>query len=363
MDLPTDILESVFLRLSMFEVARSRTICKSWNAVLCSRQFLIAHAESNNDDCVALFSQEGRKLVLYNDASPSWHSLSLDFLPVEFTDVITAAGGLVCIAGQYHGAYNICVANPVTRSYKIFPHIDKTPYLPAGAMVVSKNKVDGECSYKIAILLVDAVALFSSLTFAWVKFETALPCVPQNPTFCNGSLYGLHNTLSPWKWNWRLVYTKLDDACCSKEAWSELYRPQWGEILDILHQPCLLESSDGCLLLIGGLGYSSATDSCITLIILKLDLTTLEWSEAARMPHEFYVHFACNEDFNIFGHNGNVYFSSEATPRLLVCKLSVGQTTDAELWKWVEDCPSGRNYKTTLLKRGFPFKLVLNSSF
>ncbi|KAH7365609.1 hypothetical protein KP509_18G037200 [Ceratopteris richardii] len=307
MDMPNDVLESVFLRLSMFEVAQSRTVCKSWNAVLCTRQFFITHAESNNDD---------------------------------------SAGGLVCIAGQSHGTYNICVANPVTRSYKMLPHIDKMPNLPAGAM-------------KIAILLVDGVALFSSLTSAWVEFETLLPCVPQNPTFCNSSLYGLHNTpLSPWKWIWRIAYTKLDDACCSKEAWSELYHPHWGEILDIPHQPCLLESSDGCLLLIGGLGHSYATDSCITLIILKLDLTTLEWSEAARMPHEFYVHFACNS-VNIFGHNGNVYFSSEATPRLLVCKFSVGQTTDDELWKWVEGCPSGRNYKTTLLKTGFPFKLGL----
>ncbi|KAH7365605.1 hypothetical protein KP509_18G036800 [Ceratopteris richardii] len=357
MDMPKDIIEAIFLHLSTFDIARGRTVCKFWDGVLRNREFLIKHAESNTEDWLALFSHspvdEKRKLLLYNDASCLWHAISLDFLPSEFTDVIAADGGLVCIAGQFHRVYSICVCNIVTRTYKILPHIDEVPY--AGAMIVKKQKVDAECSYEIAVLLVNAVAFTSSSRSTWVKYSTMLSSMPQSPVMCNRVLYGLQNMLSPWKSNWRLVYAKLDDTSC-KEVWSELYHPTWGGIIDILHQPCLVESI-GCLLLVGGLGHSLTTNSCITLIILKLDLGTLEWSEATRMPQEFYKHFDCNEDLSIFSHNGNVSLFSKAICGHLVCKLADGQS--GTLWQWVEGCPLS-SYETTFLSKGFLLKLGLD---
>ncbi|KAH7365409.1 hypothetical protein KP509_18G026100 [Ceratopteris richardii] len=213
MDMPKDIVEAIFLRLSVFDIARARAVCKFWNRVLCNRQFLVRQGESNNDDCVALFShnrtEKKKKISLYSDASSSWRPVSLDFVPSEFKDMIAGDGDLLCIGGHFHGDYIVCVCNPLTKTYKILPRI---------AMVTKKHKIDGECSYKIAILLLDAVAVISSSSSAWVKFKSVRPSFPKSPVMCNIVLYSLQHIRSPWRSNWRLVYTKLHNPCC-REAW------------------------------------------------------------------------------------------------------------------------------------------------
>ncbi|KAH7365410.1 hypothetical protein KP509_18G026200 [Ceratopteris richardii] len=357
MDMPNDIVEAIFLRLSVFDIARARAVCKFWNRVLCNREFLVRHGESNNDDSVALFSHNltarKKNISLYSDASSSWRPVSLDFVPSEFTDMIAADGGLLCIGGHFHGDYIVCVCNPVSKTYKILPRIDSIPYFPSAAMVTKKHKIDGECSYKIAILLLDAVAVISSSSSTWVKFKSVRPSFRKSPVMCNGVLYSLHHIRSPWRSNWRLVYTKLDNPFC-REAWCELNHRNGGGIIDILHQPCLLESR-GCLLLVGGLRHLRTTDLRVALIILKLDLTTLEWCEAARMPDELYRQFDSKEDFSICSHNGNVYFLNKSSSALVVCKFL--NVEDGGVWQWIEDCPLRSSSNIPFLSKAFALKL------
>lgn len=358
MHVPGDLLEFIFLRFSVIDIARARMVCRLWNHVLGSQDFLFRYGKLKREKWVALFDERGlnkdRTLVLYNATLCTWHRISLNFLPPEFTDAIAAAGGLLCVAGQDKGRNVICVCNPFIRDYKILPYVDEESSMPVAVMVGSNAKeVHSNSSYQVVVLRGDAVALYSPACGTWKNFETGLPYRPRSPVVCDGVVYGLQNMGSPWKSSWRLVYAKLDEICC-KEVWCPLYRAEWGEILDILSQPRLLETS-GSLFLTGGLKRSLATNSCLTFIILKLDLTTLEWSEAARMPPAFYRHFDGSADFKIFGGGGSVYFSSKATSRLVVCDFSDGEGA----WRWVEDCPVYK-YQKTFLCKGFPFEPLLD---
>ncbi|KAI5083593.1 hypothetical protein GOP47_0003336 [Adiantum capillus-veneris] len=354
MQMPRDLLEFIFLRLSVVDAARARMVCRLWRHVLCSQDFLLRFGMLRREKWVALFDERGlnkeRMLVLYNATLCTWHCISLNFLPPDFTDAIAAVGGLLCVAGQVNGRNVICVCNPFTRTYKILPYVDEEPSMPVAVMVGRDEKGGShESFYQVVVLRGDAVALYSSTCYTWRNFETGLPYRPRSPVVCDGVVYGLQNMGSPWKSSWRLVYAKLDEIYC-KEVWCPLYRPEWGEILDILHQPRLLESNGG-LFLTGGLKHSLASNSCSTFIILKLDLTTLEWSEAARMPLAFFRHFDCIADFKIFGGGGSVYFSSKVTSRLVVCDFSNGEG----VWRWVGDCPIYK-YQKMFLCKGFPFE-------
>ncbi|KAH7365405.1 hypothetical protein KP509_18G025800 [Ceratopteris richardii] len=356
MDIPGDILEAIFLHLPIFDIARSRAVCRFWTAVLRSRLFLLKLAESNTKDWLALFSytpaQEKRELVLYNDVSCSWHTVSLDFLPTEFTDLIAADGGLMCIAGQSHGIYKVCVCNPVSRTYKILPSIDEVPHSPAGAMTVNKHKIDEVCSYEIAVPLVDAIAFISSSHPTWVRLSTQFS-MSRNPVIYNGVLYALEKRRSPYCC---FVYTGRYDLFAG-EVW-RLFRPYRVAMLNVLRQPCLLQS-DGCFIVVGGVGLY-LPDSYIAWTILKLDLTTWECSKAVTMPREICKHFDFKEDISISTQNGRVYFFNKATSAFLVCKLADGRGRGAS-WQWVEDCPSSSSSSnTTLLSKGFVLKLGLD---
>lgn len=355
MDVPGDLLEFIFLHLSLTDIARARMVCKLWKDVLSSQEFLVRHGMLKHEKWVALFDESGlnkqRTLVLYNASLCTWHRVSLNFLPPEFTDAVAAVGGLLCVAGQANGKNTLCVCNPFTRTYKVLPELDQESSMPVAVMVGSNCEEKNQCnnSYQVVVLRGDVVALYSSSRDTWLKFETGLPYRPRSPVACDGVVYGLQNMGSPWKSTWRLVYAKLDELCC-KEVWCPLYKPEWGEILDILRQPRLLEYS-GCLFLTGGLRRSLANNLCSTFIILKLDLSTLEWSEAARMPLSFYKHFDCGADFKIFGGRGSVYFASKIPARLVVCDFFNGEG----VWRWVDDCPVYKYQKSHLCK-GFPFE-------
>ena len=363
MSLPKDILENIFARLPVTDIARSRVVCESWRSLLSSEDFLVRYKISNDEKWVAVFDENGlnkeRMLILYNASLKTWHHVSLCFLPNEFTYAVASSGGLLCVAGQPNGKNVLCVCNPFTRCYKILPELDQEPSIPVVVMIESKKghtesgkshekKRNMGAHFQILALRGDVVALYSTKHGNWQAFNTGLPYRPRSPVACEGIVYGLQNMGSPWKSSWRLVYAKLNELCC-KEVWCAINRPEWGEILDILRQPRLLESNSS-LLLTGGLRRGVA-NFCSTFIILKLDLISLEWSEAQRMPFAFYKHFDPGADFKIFGGRGMVYFSSKNPGKLVACDLS---GSGDRIWSWVEGCPS--NYQKNGLCKGFPLK-------
>lgn len=353
MILPKDILEMIFSCLPVMHIARSRCVCRLWNEMLSSPCFLMSYGSSNLEKWVAVLDERGlneqRILLFYNASLETWHRMSLSFLPPEFTDAVAAAGGLLCVTGEVDRKTVMCVCNPLTKTFRLLPQLNQELSVPMAVMIDEKN------SFKVLVLSGDTVALYSATSDSWRIFDTGLPYRPRSPVVCDGVVFGLQNMGSPWQSSWRLVYAKLDELRC-KEVWRTLNRQEWGEILDILRQPRLLESSR-CLFLTGGLKRSASTNSCSTFIILKLDLATLEWSEAARMPMGFYTHFNPGADFKIFGGGDAVYFSSKAPGRLVACDFSEGDG----VWRWVGDYPACKHGQADLCK-GFPYHPRLDVS-
>lgn len=60
-----------------------------------------------------------------------------------------------------------------------------------------------------------------------------------------------------------------------------------GDNFDLLKKPRLVKGIGKKILMVGGLKSSfSLNNSCSTILILILDLESLEWDEAGRMPLE-----------------------------------------------------------------------------
>lgn len=107
--------------------------------------------------------------------------------------------------------------------------------------------------------------------------------------------------------------------------------------------------------MIGGLKSSfSMNASCSTILILRLDLDTLEWDEAGRMPPEMFRCFQESSKFKVFGGGDRVCFSAKKIGRLALWDCSMASTE----WRWIDDVPwNGDGFF-----RGFIFEAHLMTS-
>lgn len=106
--------------------------------------------------------------------------------------------------------------------------------------------------------------------------------------------------------------------------------------------------------MIGGLKSSfSVNASCSTILILRLDLETLEWGEAGRMPVEMFRFFQESSKFKVFGGGNRVCFSAKRIGRLALWDYS-GEKGE---WRWIDGVPGNGDG----LYRGFLFDARLNA--
>lgn len=110
------------------------------------------------------------------------------------------------------------------------------------------------------------------------------------------------------------------------------------------------------VLMIGGLKSSfSLNASCSTILILRLDLESLEWDEAGRMPMDMFRCFQDSSKFKVFGGGTRVCFSAKRVGRLALWDYSAA-AGKAE-WSWIQAVPGNGD----LLCRGFMFEARLNA--
>lgn len=129
-------------------------------------------------------------------------------------------------------------------------------------------------------------------------------------------------------------------------------------MFDILKRPRLVKGVGNRVLMIGGLRSSfSLNASCSTILILRLDLDTMEWAEAGRMPGEMFRRgFADSSKFKVFGGGNRVCFSAKRVGGRLALWEYVEEVGKGE-WRWVEGvlgCGDG-------LCRGFAFEARLTA--
>lgn len=142
-------------------------------------------------------------------------------------------------------------------------------------------------------------------------------------------------------------------------------RSEWGDVFDILKRPRLVKGVGNKILMVGGLKSSfSLNASCSTILILRLDLESLDWDEAGRMPLDMYKCFQESSKFKVFGGGDKVCFSAKRVGKLALWDNSAqgvmvsgdGGGAAGE-WRWIEGAPG---FGDGLL-RGFVFDACLGA--
>lgn len=362
--LPEDVLERVFSFLPVLNVFRYRLVCRHWNALLTSHQFLRTHdGRDHQETWIAVFDGLGfldeRSLLLYDTNFRRWRRISLSFLPSQFDIAVAAAGGLLCVASKAVNRNVMCICNPFTKSYKELPDLQLDLIQPHAIM---ERKDDG--SYRVYVMSSDLLAVYDSKNEYWLNVNIGEPVRPRSPVICDGAIYGLRDEGSLWWHSWKLLFSNLgalnaiedrprDGVHAGSCVWAVLNQREWGEIPALVRHPRLL-GANGCLLLIGGLKKSVLSYSCSTFIIFKFDFMTLEWLEVAKMPQDLYWGFEEMSLVKIFGSTHDVFFLCKGPKKMVVCSLSNGQC----IWRRIEDCPEYK-YCVSDLCKGFSFDLKL----
>lgn len=183
---------------------------------------------------------------------------------------------------------------------------------------------------------------------SWQKFSSNLPSKPRSPVLIEDWAYALCEVGSPWRSQWKLF------SCCfsatTSGKWSRIERQEWGDVFDILKRPRLVRGVGNRILMIGGLKSSFSLNSpCSTILILRLDLGTMEWDEAGRMPVEMFKCFQEAGKFKVFGAGDRVCFSVKRIGKLALWDR--GREKGDE-WQWIDNVPGNGDG----LYRGFVFE-------
>ncbi|GAA0164479.1 hypothetical protein LIER_20102 [Lithospermum erythrorhizon] len=256
---------------------------------------------------------------------------------------------------------NVCknkvlvVCNPLTKEYRVLPQLGSA-WSRHGSVLVGGGEDTGLCE----VLLVTELALLyysggkSSGSDSWQKFSSNLPSKPRSPIRIGELVFSLCDVGSPWRSQWKLFMCNTN-SLRSVNQWVRVERHEWGDIFDILKRPRLIPGPKDKLFMIGGLKSSYALQSaCTTILILRLDLDSMEWDEAGRMPVEMYRFFQESSKFKVFGGGNLVCFSAKRVGRLALWDCEEGNGGN---WKWIEGVPGNGDG----LYRGFVFDAMLNA--
>lgn len=209
---------------------------------------------------------------------------------------------------------------------------------------------------QVLVLTELAAIYFSGSTTSnnWLKFSSNLPSKPRSPILISDTILALCDVGSPWRSQWKLFRSTVKDLQFSQQ-WTRLEKHEWGDIFDILKRPRLLAGKNDKVLMIGGLKSSySLHSTCSTILILRLDLDSLEWEEAGRMPPDMFRYFQDSSKFKVFGGGSKVCFSGKRVGRLALWEEN--ECGKGE-WRWISGVPGNSDG----LYRGFVFEAQLNA--
>ncbi|CAL9145514.1 unnamed protein product, partial [Musa hybrid cultivar] len=354
--LPQDVLHNVLGRLSLCEVLACRPVCRTFRDALSSTPFLASLPPLR---LLALRHPRAAasphpSLHALDPFFHRWIRLPLSFLPFPSFSPVTASPSLLYLwvdaapssASAKNHTKSLAVCNPLTGFHRLLPPLGSA-WSRHGTVLAGP---DG------AVLVVTELAALSYAPSPdrWLKFPLSLPSKPRSPILMADSVFALCDVGTPWRSQWKLFSCRLGDLG-GVRGWAPLEQQEWGNVFDIFKRPRLLAGAGGCrLLLIGGLRSSFAVDApCSTVLILRLDLATMEWDDAGKMPPEMYRCFGGgasgpsvaaaggNNKVKVFGGDGKVWFSGKRVKGKLALweeEEEVGKSGGG-LWSWVEGIP------------------------
>ncbi|XP_039024690.1 SKP1-interacting partner 15-like [Hibiscus syriacus] len=359
--LSEDTLNQIFSYLSLREIVICRSVCKLFNQTLTSPSFmhlistrshlnLLAvrpphHHHNHHNRHVSLYSF----IHVYDPDQNQWLRFSLDFLPFRSPHPVASSLGLLYLwADTPDSNKSLIVCNPLTRQYKVLPQLGSAWSRHGSVLVDSWNRV---------MVLTELAALyfsFSQETQQWLKFSSNLPSKPRSPIVISNSVFALCDVGSPWRSKWKLFSCAVKNLLnlnlnVMNNNWECLERHEWGDIFDVMKRPRLVPGNGNKILMIGGLKSSySFNQSGLTILILRLDLETMEWEEATRMP-EAMLRWFQDSKFKVFGGGNRVCFSGKKIRRLALW--------DCCKWRWIDGVPGNGDE----LFRGFTYEARLTA--
>lgn len=285
-----------------------------------------------------------------------WFRFPLSFLPFRSHYPITSSHGLLylwaegptSVSPPGNNSKTLIVCNPLTRQFKLLPQLGSAWCKHGSVLVGSPNQV---------LVLTELAAIYfsgSTTSNNWLKFSSNLPSKPRSPILISDTILALCDVGSPWRSQWKLFRSTVKDLQFSQQ-WTRLEKHEWGDIFDIMKRPRLLAGKNDKVLMIGGLKSSySLHSTCSTILILRLDMESLEWEEAGRMPPEMFRYFQDSSKFKVFGGGSRVCFSGKRVGRLALWEENERGKGE---WRWISGVPGNSDG----LYRGFVFEARLNA--
>ncbi|RAL48129.1 hypothetical protein DM860_005553 [Cuscuta australis] len=372
--LPQDTFHQIFAQLPLRDIFISRCVCKSFNASLSSPAFLhlitadqpplsllaLRPSHRHSHCAAAAGGSSSPSLNVFDTSLNYWFRFPLSFLPFRSHYPITSSLGLLYLWAENPtpnstltpanaSTKTLVVCNPLTRDFSVLPQLGSAWCRHGSVLVGSPSQV---------LVLTELAAIYYSPKSSpenWQIFSSNLPSKPRSPVLISDTILALCDVGSPWRAQWKLFKSTIKDLQMTQQ-WTRLEKQEWGDIFDILKRPRLLVGENNKLLMIGGLKISySLHNSCSTILILRLDLESLEWEEAGRMPAEMFKHFPDSTKFKVFGGGSRACFSGKRVGRLALWEER--ENGDAD-WRWVSGVPGNGDG----LYRGFMFQARLTAS-
>ncbi|KAL3735509.1 hypothetical protein ACJRO7_024606 [Eucalyptus globulus] len=361
--LPEDTLHQIFAALPLRQIIVCRSLSKFFLQTLTSPPFLRLisplfplrllalrpphhhhghghHGHGHGHHGHVATTSSPPLLYAFDPRDNLWLRFSLSFLPFRSLHPVASSLGLVYLWGDSStddspdAAKSLVACNPLTRRYSVLPQLGSAWSRHGSVLVDSANRV---------MVLTELAALYftgsgsgSGSSTRWLKFSSNLPSKPRSPVLASDAVYALCDIGSPWRSQWKLFSCSLR-TLKSAHHWIRLEKHEWGDVFDILKRPRLVKGTENNILMVGGLKSSFALNaSCSTILILRLDLETLEWEEAGRMPVEMFQSFAESSKFKVFGGGNRVCFSGKRVGR-----LALWDCLDKKAeWRWIEGIPA-----------------------
>ncbi|KAL3840100.1 hypothetical protein ACJIZ3_024691 [Penstemon smallii] len=371
--LPQDTLHQIFCHLPLRQIAAVKCVCKSLHSSLSSPSFL--HLLRSQSHTLSLLSLKPSHrhvsphptLYAFDPESNQWLRFSLSFLPFSSLHPITSSHGLLYLwaslqvqnprnaPNQVNSRKALVVCNPLTGQYKTLPQLGSA-WSRHGSVLAGSNGT--------VLVLTELAILYYSENFDftddgftnnWLNLSSNLPSKPRSPVLISDFVLTLCDIGSPWRSQWAMFKAQIVNMEKTMQ-WVRVEKREWGDIFDILKRPRLVKGgSDKKVYLVGGLKNSYALQSsCTTILILRLDLESLEWEEAGRMPVDMYRCFVESSKFKVFGGGNRVCFSAKRIGRLALWE-EIGEGKSE--WRWVEGVPGSGDG----LCRGFVFEARIDA--
>ncbi|MED6194575.1 hypothetical protein PIB30_029845 [Stylosanthes scabra] len=363
--LPHDTLQQIFSSLPLRQVIICRTLSKFFNHLLSTPSFLTLLSTTLPPlHLLALrhphhhHHHPSSSLHLFDPDLNRWLRFPLTFLPFRNPNPVASSHGLLYLwaLSPSDNTKSLIACNPLTRHFRLLPHLGSAWSRHGSVLVDSNNRV---------MVLTELAALYFSgdNSHQWMKFSSNLPAKPRSPVLVGDRVLALCDVGSPWRNQWKL-FAAAAPPHAAFQTWSRLERHEWGDVFDILKRPRLVRDRGGdggraTVLMVGGLKSSFSLNApCSTILVLRLDLTTMEWEEAGRMPPEMFRCFRESSKFKVFGGGDRVCFSARRIGKKLALwdRSGSGGKAGGE-WRWIDHLPGNGEG----LYRGFVFEGRLNA--